>query len=492
MFDSTNVQSKTEATQQTLAVTAANPSEEDSSTMRSISLVGDERALSASTAVKMTQVPNSEGGAIIAPEDLLAHARSMTDDELGDHIRRESKVLCTKLVQLEPFIRVAFERIDSGNAICGHKSKKAFCSAVVGRSYNAVKFMLYGGNPRNKQERKPKPLTDLEFKLLGTATNVHEALIDLKANRIDEAVSKLNQKLPTQDRIDEYLERGVAPTVLNPSGIATLGAVDVTTPASNPVAKTGAAAECDEELQVDDDEDLYTLLKVQLEELQSVLANEPDRGVASRLLTEYLASVASQFTSSKIEIGRVSATVTFKGRSHRIMPGDLLSWRHTTGSPAVLCKCTAVTESTDRRKVRDWSDGAWQKERVIYNTDESQYRVISGEAARALAPEAFASPAKRNSREVIERTSAAVPEKPIQQANVPKLNSGGSKLVYQSLRGDPKVLEVAVPAESRCDPPTLKYFVCQGEKSDPFSTMKSAIEECNRRADRGEITELPC
>ena len=82
--------------------------------------------------------------------------------------------------------------------------------------------------PKPKPDPKPKLLTALEHKLLGTATNVHEALTDIAAGRIDEATARLKEKLPTQDRIEEHLQRGVKPTVLNPEGKATAD------PATNP------------------------------------------------------------------------------------------------------------------------------------------------------------------------------------------------------------------------------------------------------------------
>jgi hypothetical protein len=72
--------------------------------------------------------------------------------------------------------------------------------------------------PTPKPRRKPKQLTQLEHKLLGTATCVHEALTDLDAGHIDDAVKKLKEDLPTQDRIDEYLQRGVKPTLAKPDG----------------------------------------------------------------------------------------------------------------------------------------------------------------------------------------------------------------------------------------------------------------------------------
>jgi len=67
---------------------------------------------------------------------------------------------------------------------------------------------------------KPKHLTQLEHKLLGTATTVHEALTDIRAGRIDDAVKKLKENVPTQDRIEEYLQHGVKPTLAGTDGNA--------------------------------------------------------------------------------------------------------------------------------------------------------------------------------------------------------------------------------------------------------------------------------
>jgi hypothetical protein len=71
---------------------------------------------------------------------------------------------------------------------------------------------------RNGRNDKPKYLTQLEHRLLGTATTVHEALTDINAGRIDDAVKKLKENLPTQDRIEEYLQCGVRPTLAIPEG----------------------------------------------------------------------------------------------------------------------------------------------------------------------------------------------------------------------------------------------------------------------------------
>lgn len=89
--------------------------------------------------------------AIIAV-DPSAHARSMSAKELGEFIAAECKELCIKLASLKPYVEVAFERLDAGEAICGYTSKPTFCECVLGRTYNAVKFMLAGGNPRNVEQ----------------------------------------------------------------------------------------------------------------------------------------------------------------------------------------------------------------------------------------------------------------------------------------------------------------------------------------------------
>lgn len=93
---------------------------------------------------------NSPPTAIIA----AAHARSMSARELGEFIVSECREICKKLASLEPYVRVAFEHIDKGEAICGYTSKAAFSENVLGRTYNAVKFMLAGGNPRNVEQTK--------------------------------------------------------------------------------------------------------------------------------------------------------------------------------------------------------------------------------------------------------------------------------------------------------------------------------------------------
>lgn len=87
-------------------------------------------------------------------------------------------------------------------------------------SLSTVNRLLRGEQKAKSKNEKPKHLTALEHRLLGTATNVHEALLDIGVGRIDDAVAKLKEKLPTKEKIHEHLERGIELTILSPAGLA--------------------------------------------------------------------------------------------------------------------------------------------------------------------------------------------------------------------------------------------------------------------------------
>jgi len=214
------------------------------------------------------------------------------------------------------------------------------------------------GTARPGNGNKPKRLTQLEHKLLGTAVTVREAIVDLRAGRTEEAIAKLDTNTPTQDRIAEHLKRGVKPSHDNPDGDAKLG--------SHEPDPTPDAAD----------------------QLRVTLANEPDRDIASRILTEYLQTVANQYANDRIKIKEVKATVEFAGRSHRILPQDWLEKRDQNAEPT-LCKCVGIAEFMRRRKVQEWSDGKREKEHVVFSQHEHDDRVIAEARARLLAPEAF-------------------------------------------------------------------------------------------------------
>jgi len=125
------------------------------------------------------------------------------------------------------------------------------------------------------------------------------------------------------------------------------------------------------------------------DKLRETLANEPDRDVASKMLTDYLHRVAEQFASDRIQIKEVSATVEFAGRDHRIVVGDWLEKRDETAGTTTLCKCVGVADFMQRRRVREWTGGEWGRERVVFSDHEHHYRVITEAQAHLLVPDAF-------------------------------------------------------------------------------------------------------
>ncbi len=136
------------------------------------------------------------------------------------------------------------------------------------------------------------------------------------------------------------------------------------------------------------DEDPPVLGDTAADQLREVLANEPDRDVASTVLTEHVQDYLRQFANDRITIRELKVTVEFAGRDHRIMPGDFLEKRGQNVA-TTLCKCTGVAEFMQRRRVRDWDGRRWEKEHVIFSQHEDDYRVITAACARRIAPEAF-------------------------------------------------------------------------------------------------------
>jgi hypothetical protein len=294
---------------------------------------------------------------------------------------------------------------------------------------------------------KPKHLTQLEHKLLGTATCVREVIVDLRAGRTDEAIAKLEKNTPTQDRIAEHLERGVEPTHANPDG-------DAKFDSDEPESTSGPA-----------------------DQLKVELANEPDRDVASRMLTEYLQTVANQFANDRIKIKEVKATVEFVARDHRILPKDWLEKRDQKAEPT-LCKCTGVAEFMQRRRVQEWSNGKWSKERVIFSGDESNYRVVTEESARKLAPEVFETPATP------EPGSGSAPG---QQREEPPAQQGGADSTTSpnhAIETRESELDLGAPSKLEQAEAWLRRYLCRGPMPIPDSYIKNGLCRYNYAPDQ--------
>jgi len=128
------------------------------------------------------------------------------------------------------------------------------------------------------------------------------------------------------------------------------------------------------------------------ENITASLSAEPDRSQAAEKMADYLRTVMERVLPPHITLDTLqNPNLLFAGRDHRICIGDWLQkqdWRKED-APVTLAKCTGIGECEKRRRVREWENGAWGKEHVVFAGDEQDYRVITEAAAQALAPEAF-------------------------------------------------------------------------------------------------------
>lgn len=125
------------------------------------------------------------------------------------------------------------------------------------------------------------------------------------------------------------------------------------------------------------------------DQITASLAAEPDTFQAGELLRIYLNSVGERVLPPNMGLGVLSVHVRILGRSSRIMSGDYLEKRNKSPQPPTLCKCSVEVSEAGRQKVSEWGAGGWGKPHVIYSSDEINYRVITREAAKKLAPGAF-------------------------------------------------------------------------------------------------------
>jgi len=125
------------------------------------------------------------------------------------------------------------------------------------------------------------------------------------------------------------------------------------------------------------------------DQITSTLAAEPDTYQAEKLLREYLSSVAQRVLPSKMRLGPMSVSVRLVGRNTRIMPNDFLEKKNEKSQPPSLCRCSTERSEAGRLKVSEWDGSEWGTLHVIYNNYASDYRVVTEERARQLAPEAF-------------------------------------------------------------------------------------------------------
>ena len=130
------------------------------------------------------------------------------------------------------------------------------------------------------------------------------------------------------------------------------------------------------------------------ENITAALAAEPDRDKAADMLQNYLQTVAQRILPPSMSmLGVTVLDLRFAGRAYRIEVGDWLEKQNmNAGGRKTLAKCTTTAYSKEqmRPKLRDWDDSKckWGREHMVYD-DHADYKVVTEQAARALAPEAF-------------------------------------------------------------------------------------------------------
>ena len=130
------------------------------------------------------------------------------------------------------------------------------------------------------------------------------------------------------------------------------------------------------------------------ENITASLAAEPDGGKAADMVQKYLQTVAHRILAPSMSMSGVTVLhLQLVGRAYRIEVGDWLEKQNTNaGGRKTLAKCTATAYSKQQMmpKVRDWdgSKSKWGREHMVYD-DHADYKVVTEQAARALAPEAF-------------------------------------------------------------------------------------------------------
>jgi len=243
----------------------------------------------------------------------------------------------------------------------------------------------------------PKPLTALEKKFVDSAVQQHETLKDYYAGRTDAdvALKALVATIPIHQVLEEYTSRSGA-------GIEEESNKKAVEANQKREEQEKYIAQLESEitrLNADNgtlQQRLTELAKAPKdlndETITGDLAAEPDSAVASKMLRDYFARESKRVLPAHMALSVLDASVRIAGRDHRIMIGDFLEKETKGTATKTLCKCTGVAEFMQRRRIRDWDGSKWAKEHVIFPQYERDFRVITAEAARGLAPEAFPTP----------------------------------------------------------------------------------------------------
>jgi hypothetical protein len=321
----------------------------------------------------------------------------MSDAELLDHL--QSHVfgpLKRRLRDHLPYLMEARERFGAQGRrvpIKGNPSWTEFCEEQLGVGVRSVQKLLAEGKKKSEATKK-KP-----------QRQKYDAVDIAHLEKVARAAQQVAEADPDNEEYNSIREAIADKPILSSPGEAP----------TKPDPALGQQVNQDLELAIAQDkvgeleleigeleaqiENLKTRLQANTKEvpehlrdenITASLAAEPDRGIASEMLRQYLKTVIDRVLPPHMLVlgSRVYVPVEIVGRDHRIMIGDWLQ-KQNKGGGDLLAKCTAIGECEQRRRVREWDGRRWGKEHVVYSGDDGNYKVITETAARLLAPGAF-------------------------------------------------------------------------------------------------------
>ena len=123
--------------------------------------------------------------------------------------------------------------------------------------------------------------------------------------------------------------------------------------------------------------------------LRKAIAEEPDLRIAQDMLRNHLQDYTDRnFVDDRIGKIVVSVQPTFRNGENMFVGGWLMAWNQENRAlPGILVRIIGKTKATARFVIRHFIDGKWEKERVLMKPDD--YRMVSEDMARKIAPEAF-------------------------------------------------------------------------------------------------------
>ena len=90
-------------------------------------------------------------------------------------------------------------------------------------------------------------------------------------------------------------------------------------------------------------------------------------------------------------VGQISnPTLKLVGRTGIITKGDYLCKHFGKANKEQLAQCVGIQETNQRARIKEWVDGKWTKDHVLYESSLREYRVITLARAHKIGPdEAF-------------------------------------------------------------------------------------------------------